>query len=59
MRMVSLTIPLAESNPQSGIIKAKKKFTCGITFDLASDVAFSSAKMKGEKHVFLRFFHKY
>lgn len=41
LRIVSLTIPLTELNAANGSLRAKKKFTCGVTFDLPS--GFSSA----------------
>ncbi len=39
MRIVALTIPLVEFNAASGTAKAKKKFTCGIFFDLQSQLS--------------------
>ena len=39
MRIVSLTVPLVEFNSSNGSVKARKKFTCGITFDLGTQLA--------------------
>ena len=44
MRIVSLTIPLVEFTASSGTIKAKKKFSCGITFDVQSQITSTSFK---------------
>ncbi len=47
MRLVSLTIPLAEFNASNGSVKAKKKFSCGVTFDIPSGMV-TSAKTNAD-----------
>ncbi|MFI5263976.1 MAG: C25 family cysteine peptidase, partial [Candidatus Kapaibacterium sp.] len=44
MRILSLSVPLAEFNVSNGSVRAKKKFNCGITFDLNSPVAAGAAR---------------
>ena len=39
MNIVSVTVPLADFSSEMSTIQAKKKFTCGITFTLPSQLA--------------------
>lgn len=44
MRIVSLTIPLAEFSAENSTVNVKKKFTCGVSFALPSQFATAAIK---------------
>ncbi len=48
MRLVSLTVPLAEFGASNGTIKAKNKISCGVTFDLPSGIVMSSVNRNAD-----------
>lgn len=44
VNIISLTVPLIEFNGRTGSIKAKKKFSCGITFNVPTQFTVASSK---------------